>query len=90
MTVQAHAGVPDEIYALVRPFDRRGVELTPATSFREDLALDSLAVMELVAAIEDHFDIVLPLNLLPDIHTVGDLAARVAGILESGRGHGHA
>lgn len=86
MTVEARADILDEIYGLVRPFDRRAIELTPATSFREDLALDSLAVMELVAAIEDHFDIVLPLNLLPDIHTVGDLTARVAEI----RGNGHA
>lgn len=84
MTAKTGDDTLDEIRTLLRPFNRRGVELSPSTSMREDLALDSLAVMELVAAVEDRFDIVLPLNLLADVRTVGDLAAQVAAIREDG------
>jgi acyl carrier protein len=48
--------------------------LTPDTRFVDDLGLDSLTVMELVAEVEDEFDINVPLNLLPDIFTVQQLA----------------
>lgn len=82
MTANTPDDTLDGIRTLLRPFNRQGIELTPSTSMREDLALDSLAVMELAAAIEDSFDIVLPLNLLSEIHTLGDLATRVAAIRE--------
>jgi acyl carrier protein len=60
-----------EVIARVRPPEKR---LAPETRFVDDLGLDSLTVMELVAEVEDEFDINLPINLLPDIHTVGELA----------------
>jgi acyl carrier protein len=60
-----------EVIARVRPPEK---PLAPETRFVDDLGLDSLTVMELVAEVEDEFDINLPINLLPDIHTVGELA----------------
>lgn len=66
------------LYPLVRPFNTRGVIVTERTEFVGDLGLDSLAVMELVAVVEDRFDISMPLNLLPEITTVGDLAVAIA------------
>lgn len=66
------------------PFNKKGVALTPETGFAADLELDSLNVMDLVAAIEDEFDIVLPLNLLPELETVGDLARAVERIVKGG------
>jgi acyl carrier protein len=64
----------EELYEVIAPFNKHGVELAPGTRFVDDLGLDSLTVMELVAEIEDRFDITVPLNLLPDIHTIADLA----------------
>lgn len=49
----------------------------PEARFVDDLGFDSLTVMELVAEVEDEFDINLPINLLPEIHTVADLAATI-------------
>lgn len=66
-----------DLYEVIAPFNRQGVALTPGTRFIDDLELDSLSVMELVAAVEDRFDLTLPLNLLPAIHTIGDLADHV-------------
>ena len=38
--------------------------------------------MDLVAAIEDEFDIVLPLNMLPDLETIQQVADAVERILK--------
>ena len=62
---------------LIAPFNKKGIELTEETSFANDLELDSLTVMDLVANIEDEWDINMPLNLLPDLETVGQLADAV-------------
>ena len=45
-----------------------------------ELGLTSLQVMELVEHIEDEFDISFPLNVLPDIRTVRDLALQLEKI----------
>lgn len=39
-----------------------------------DLELDSVRVMELMMLLEDHFDISIPLNVLPSVETVADLS----------------
>lgn len=41
----------------------------------EDLAFDSLAVMNFVMEIEDELDVSVPLDKLADIRTINDLAA---------------
>ncbi|GIX15872.1 MAG: hypothetical protein KatS3mg119_0058 [Rhodothalassiaceae bacterium] len=83
--IEAHRETFRRIAALIAPFNRKGVEITPRTTFAGDLDLDSLAVMDLVAAIEDEFDIVIPLNILPELETVGEVAAAVDRIREEGR-----
>jgi len=40
----------------------------------EDLAFDSLAVMNFVMEIEDELDVSVPLDKLADIRTINDLA----------------
>lgn len=77
----------EQICELLRPFDRKELTLTRGTSFSSDLELDSLTVMDFVAAMEDHFDIIVPLNILPDLETVGQVADAVDKILkDEGRG----
>jgi acyl carrier protein len=63
---------------VLAPFNVKGIAVTPATRFADDLELDSLTVMDLVANIEDEWDINMPLNLLPDLETVGQVADAVA------------
>ncbi|MEX1147857.1 MAG: acyl carrier protein [Sphingomonadales bacterium] len=66
-----------DVITLLDPFNKKNIEITRDTDFSSDLDLDSLAVMDLVAAIEDHFDITIPLNLLPDLERVGQVSAKV-------------
>lgn len=46
-------------------------EITAATSFKEDLGLDSLDLFELVMALEEEYEIEIPSEELEKITTVG-------------------
>ncbi len=66
----------DYIYTVLRTI-KQDVEFTENTDLVTELGLSSLQVMELIEHIEDHFDISISLNILPDINTVGDLARKL-------------
>ena len=68
----------DTVTAQIEPFNKKGVTLSDATTFQGDLEWDSLTVMDFVAAIEDEFDIIITMNMLPGIETVGQLVDTVA------------
>lgn len=68
------------LYRLIAPYNKKNISLRAETTFSKDLELDSLTVMDLVAAIEDEFDIVLPLNLLPELQTIQQVAEAVIRI----------
>ncbi|HCX13995.1 MAG TPA: phosphopantetheine-binding protein [Rhodospirillaceae bacterium] len=70
---------------ILGPFNKTGAELKPETKFSEDLDFDSLVVMEFIAVVEDDFDISVPLNILPDIVTLNDMAVAVEKIMSDER-----
>ncbi|MGH6739410.1 MAG: acyl carrier protein [Bradyrhizobium sp.] len=49
------------------------VEITDDTDIVEDLGMDSLGVMNFVMAIEDYYDISIPLDRIAQVETVVDL-----------------
>lgn len=59
---------------LIQPFNAKAVPLGEETRFADDLEFDSLTVMDLVANMEDEWDINIPLNLLPELETIGQVA----------------
>jgi acyl carrier protein len=65
------------VSAQIAPFNKKGIELTDATTFAGDLEWDSLTVMDFVAAIEDEFDIIITMNMQAEIETVGQLVDAV-------------
>lgn len=71
----------DTLYGLIESVNKKGITVTPETSFAHDLELDSLTVMDLVADIEDEYDILLPINMLPDLETVGQVGDAVEKIV---------
>ena len=66
-----------KVMALIEPFNKKGVEVTEATRFAQDLEWDSLTVLDFVANIEDEFDIVITMNQQAEIETVGQLVDAV-------------
>ena len=67
----------DFLYTALESQNKKNLELTENTALVADIGLSSLEVMEFIEKIEDHFDISIPLNILPDVNTIGDLAGKV-------------
>ena len=68
------------ILALIEPFNKKGVEVTEATRFAQDLEWDSLTVLDFVANTEDEFDILITMNQQAEIENVGQLVDAVVAI----------
>ena len=77
--------VRSAVLEVLGPFNKTAVTLEDGTRFTEDLNFDSLLVMEFIAALEDRLDISVPLNVLPDIETVGQLVVTAQEIVREER-----
>ena len=53
------------------------VTVKESSEFKGDLNFDSIGIMDLIADIEDHFDVTIPLNDLPRMQTVKQTAERL-------------
>lgn len=71
------ADVDTRIRDLIGPFNKKGVAITNATTFANDLEFDSLTVMDFVAEIEDEFDIIISMNQQAEIENYGQLVSAV-------------
>lgn len=70
----------DDISAIFAEVLGRTVEISEKTSIVEDLGMDSLGVMNFVMAIEDFYDISIPLDRIAQIQTVADLIHAVQSL----------
>ena len=61
-----------------------GRAIRPNDHIQNDLGLDSLGVMELMADIEDRFAVTIPNDVLTDISTVEDVARALLKIKSAG------
>lgn len=50
-----------------------------------ELGLDSVQVMNLVMEIEDRLDLSVPIEVLAEVRTLDQLAAKLAGLMEQSR-----
>ena len=62
-----------KVVELIEPLNKKGVAVTDATRFAQDLEWDSLTVLDFVANIEDEFDVIISMNMQAEIETVGQL-----------------
>ena len=65
---------------------RRPIQPVPAQDLIADLGFDSLQVLELVADLEDRFDITIPVTATPPIRTVAEVIAAVTALVEARAG----
>lgn len=63
----------DRTLELIEPYNKKGVAITEATRFAQDLEWDSLTVLDFVANVEDEFDVIITMNMQAEIETVGQL-----------------
>jgi len=62
-----------KVLELIAPLNKKGVDVSEATRFAQDLEWDSLTVLDFVATIEDEFDVIITMNMQAEIETVGQL-----------------
>jgi acyl carrier protein len=58
--------------------------IRPNDHIQNDLGLDSLGIMELVADVEDRFSVTIPNEVLSDIATVEDIARALIKLKDAG------
>lgn len=69
-----------DIAQALRTTLKRDVSVTDDTDIARDLELDSLAVMDFVMALEDQYDISIPLDRIAEVRTIGDLVAVISAL----------
>jgi acyl carrier protein len=70
--------VVQQILEILEPMMTKDGSPAPSGSdLISDLGLESLEVMRMIETLEDNFDISIPINILPGISTVADLAVEI-------------
>ena len=81
MPQPASVPVEEGVIDVLKNVSRRPIEPTLASDLVSDLGFDSLQVLEVIAELEDRFDISIPLNDVPATRTVGQVVAQVASLV---------
>lgn len=80
---QPASTVEEGVIDVLKAVSRRPIEPTMSSELVTDLGFDSLQVLEVIAELEDKFDISIPLNDVPATRTVGQVVAQVAALLQA-------
>jgi acyl carrier protein len=70
--------IMDAVFEMLQQHNPRNIDLRQETKITSELNIDSVEVMDLVMEIEQRFDIDIPISMLSDVETIGDLARVVA------------
>jgi acyl carrier protein len=81
VSTQVEEGVID----VLKNVSRRPIEPSLASDLVADLGFDSLQVLEVIAELEDRFDISIPLNDVPATRSVAQVVAQVMTLVEGRR-----
>ena len=72
----------DKICELLKPYNVKNKPILKTSGIMSDLEVDSTAVFDLVMELEDHYDISIPMEVITDVKTVGELVAAIRELLE--------
>ena len=82
MPQPASAPIEDGVLDVLKQVSRRPIEPSLDSDLVADLGFDSLQILEVIAELEDRFDISIPLNDVPATRTVAQVVAQVARLVE--------
>ena len=74
--------IEDGVIDVLKRVSRASIVPTRESDLATDLGLDSLQVLELIAELEDRFDVSIPLNDVPATRTVAQVVAQVTALVE--------
>jgi acyl carrier protein len=82
MSQPTSAPIEDGVMDVLKTVSRRPIEPSLGSDLIADLGFDSLQILEVIAELEDRFDISIPLNDVPATRTVAQIVAQVARLVE--------
>ena len=56
------------------------IKVTGQTKIAGDLGLDSVAVLDFIMDVEDHFNISIPLDRVAEVQTIAELSHAIEGL----------
>jgi len=72
--LQTYQEILSSLCELLGSFVEQDQALGEDTDLIDELDLSSLKIMDMLMEVEDQYDVTVPLNKLPDVRTIGDLA----------------
>ena len=82
MPVPMSAAIEQGVIEVLQNVSRRPIQPAPTSDLVADLGFDSLQMLEVIAELEDRFDVSIPLNDVPVTRTVAQIVAQVARLVE--------
>jgi acyl carrier protein len=82
MTPSASPSIEDGVIAVLKRMSRRSIEPTSDSDLVTDLGFDSLQILEVIAELEDRFDVSIPINDVPATRTVAQVVAQVTALIK--------
>ena len=82
MPQPAPAEIEEGVIEVLKTVSRRPIDPTLGSDLVADLGFDSLQVLEVIAELEDRFDISIPHNDVPTTRCVAQVVAQVAALVE--------
>ena len=83
MAASSPAEIETGVIEVLKNVSRRPIDPTPASDLATDLGFDSLQILEVVAELEDRFDISIPLNDVPAARTVAQVVSQVTALVNA-------
>jgi len=77
----APSDIETGVIEVLKNVSRRPIDPAPSSDLATDLGFDSLQILEVVAELEDRFDISIPLNDVPAARTVAQVVAQVTALV---------
>jgi len=78
MPEPATARIQEGVIDVLKKVSRRPIDPVLTDDLVTDLGFDSLQVLEVIAELEDRFDISIPLNDVPTTRNVSQVVAQIA------------
>ena len=82
MPLPASTEIEEGVIDVLKNVSRRPIQPTLQSDLVADLGFDSLQVLEVIAELEDRFDISIPLNDVPATRTVAQVVGQVTQLME--------
>lgn len=77
MTTPTESEIYDKIRELLKPYNPKSLPIERSSGIMSDLEVDSVAVFDFIMELEDFYDISIPMEMVSDIKTVGELSVAV-------------